>query len=68
MTVRITSNIDYECRPFSRGVIFTRARVLLALLSLRKNGGLLVVYLSIEPHLHYTKKWVRTRFFLVLGP
>ena len=25
-------------------VIFTRARVLLALLSLRKNGGLLVVY------------------------
>ena len=31
------------CRLFSRGVIFTRARVLLALLSLRKNGGLLVV-------------------------
>ena len=31
------------CRSFSRGVIFTRARVLLALLSLRKNGGLLVV-------------------------
>ena len=30
--------------PFSRGVIFTRARVSLALLSLRKNGGLLVVY------------------------
>ena len=29
--------------PFSRGVIFTRARVSLALLSLRKNGGLLVV-------------------------
>ena len=29
---------------FSRGVIFTRARVSLALLSLRKNGGLLVVY------------------------
>ena len=26
------------------GVIFTRARVSLALLSLRKNGGLLVVY------------------------
>ena len=26
------------CRLFSRGVIFTRARVLLALLSLRKNG------------------------------
>ena len=32
------------CRLFSRGVIFTRARVSLALLSLRKNGGLLVVY------------------------
>ena len=31
------------CRLFSRGVIFTRARVSLALLSLRKNGGLLVV-------------------------
>ena len=29
--------------PFSRGVIFTRARVLLALLSVRKNRGLLVV-------------------------
>ena len=28
----------------SPGVIFTRARVSLALLSLRKNGGLLVVY------------------------
>ena len=32
------------CRLFSRGVIFTRARVFLALLSLRKNGGLLVAY------------------------
>ena len=31
------------CRLFSRGVIFTRARVSFALLSLRKNGGLLVV-------------------------
>ena len=30
-------------RLFSHGVIFTRARVSLALLSLRKNGGLLVV-------------------------
>ena len=29
------------CRLFSRGVIFTRARVSLALLPLRKNGGLL---------------------------
>ena len=34
------------CRLFSRGVIFTRARVSLALLSLRKNGGLLVVYID----------------------
>ena len=32
-----------HARLFSRGVIFTRARVSLALLSLRKNGGLLVV-------------------------
>ena len=38
------------CRLFSRGVIFTRARVLLALLSLRKNGGLLVVYLATSVH------------------
>ena len=40
------SRPDYRvaCRLFSRGVIFTRARVSLALLSLRKNGGLLVVY------------------------
>ena len=37
------SNFSYACRLFSRGVIFTRARVSLALLSLRKNGGLLVV-------------------------
>ena len=29
---------------FSRGGDFTRARLLLALLSLRKNGGLLLVY------------------------
>ena len=34
----------HACRLFSRGVIFTRAPVSLALLSLRKNGGLLVVY------------------------
>ena len=36
------------CRLFSRGVIFTRARVSLALLSPRKNGGLLVVYKNIH--------------------
>ena len=33
---------------FSRGVIFTRARVSLALLFLRKNGGLFVVYKMVE--------------------
>ena len=32
------------CRLFSRAVIFTPVRVWHALLSLRKNGGLLVVY------------------------
>ena len=31
---------------FLNGVIFKRARISLALLSLRKNGGLLVFYLS----------------------
>ena len=34
--------------PFSCGVIFTRARVLLALLSLRKNRGVLEVYQIID--------------------
>ena len=34
---------------FSCGVIFTRARVLLALLSLRKNRGVLEVYQIIDP-------------------
>ena len=37
-----------DVSPFSRGVIFTRARVSLALLSLRENGGLLVVYQSLR--------------------
>ena len=36
-------SLSAACRLFSRGVIFTRARVSLALLSLRQNGGLLVV-------------------------
>ena len=35
---------SHRVSPFSRGMIFTRARVSLALLSLRTNGGLLVVY------------------------
>ena len=33
-----TSSLPAACRLFSRGVIFTRARVSLALLSLRKTG------------------------------
>ena len=37
-------SLSAACRLFSRGVIFTRARVSLALLSLRKSGELLVVY------------------------
>ena len=37
-------SLPVACRLFSRGVIFTRVRVSHALLSLRKNGGLLVVY------------------------
>ena len=44
----IVGRAKRECRLFSRGVIFTRARVSLALLSLRKNGGLLVVYLRVK--------------------
>ena len=36
-------SLPAACRLFSRGVIFTRARVSLALLSLRTNGGLFVV-------------------------
>ena len=38
----------HRVSPFSRGVIFTRARVSLALLSLRTNGGLPVVYFFSE--------------------
>ena len=37
-------SLPAACRLFLRGVIFTCSRVSLALLSLRKNGGLLVVY------------------------
>ena len=36
----------HRVSPFSRGVIFTRARVSLALQSLRKNGGLLLVHIG----------------------
>ena len=41
-------SLHAACRFFSRGVIFTRARVSLALLSLRKNGGLLVASLVFQ--------------------
>ena len=37
-------SLPAACHLFSRGMIFTRARVSLSLLSLRKNRGLLVVY------------------------
>ena len=40
---RVKITLRAACRLFSCGVIFTRARVSLALLSLRKNGGLIVV-------------------------
>ena len=42
-TRRGEKKIPAACSLFPRGVIFTRARVSLALLSLKKNGGLLVV-------------------------
>ena len=38
--------------PFFRGVIFTRARVSPALLSLRENEELLVVYCNLSPSLY----------------
>ena len=40
---REKNDVPAACRLFSRGVIFTRARFSPPLLSLRKNGGLLVV-------------------------
>ena len=49
-------SLPAACRLFTRGVIFTRARVSLALLSLRKNGGLLVVYSSTETWKIFTNK------------
>ena len=38
--------------PFSRGMIFARARVSLALQSLRENEGLLVVYCNLLPSVY----------------
>ena len=49
---------------FSRGVIFTRARVSLALLSLRKNGGPLVVYTSLEERNNCSYYNIRSSVFL----
>ena len=40
-------SLPAACLLFSREVIFTRDRVSLALLSLRNNGGLLVVYIRL---------------------
>ena len=59
------------CRLFSRGVIFTPARVSLALLSLRKNGGLLVVYVeknqkNTEITIHSRLYW--SQFLSILQP
>ena len=45
LKIKTFSKLDYEQSPIFP---FTRTRVLLALLSLRKNGGLLVVYLKID--------------------
>ena len=42
-------SLPAACRLFSRGVIFTPARVSLALLSLRKNGGTTRSLISSEP-------------------
>ena len=47
------------------GVIFTRARVSLALLSVRKNGGLLVVSLRKHPFLLALRSWGRFRELVV---
>ena len=55
----------YACRLFSRGVIITRARVSLPLLSLRKNGGLLVVCVSVS---HLIFIGVRRHWSLVQSP
>ena len=46
-------SLPAECRLFSRGVIFMRARVSLALLTLKKNGGLLVVYVKCQPSITF---------------
>ena len=65
---RAIFSLPAACRLFSRGVIFTRARVSHALLSLRKNGGLLVVYICrwrrmitpLERHKTVLSTWIRS--------
>ena len=47
-------SLPAACRLFSHGVIFTCAHVSLALLSLRKNGGLVVVYPELVPAFLYS--------------
>ena len=57
-------------RLFSGGVIFTRARVSHAPLSLRKNGGLLVVYIitcSCNKFHQWLKHWMQLRRTLGLS-
>ena len=59
-------SLPAACLLFSRGVIFTHAPVSLALLSLRKNGGLLVVYFERLPRiLSYSLPLTQTFFWLV---
>ena len=61
------------CRLFWRGVIFTRARVSLSLLSLRKNGGLLVVSIadrrvrSNDPGINCGTQFVQVALFSVIN-
>ena len=45
------------CRLFSRAVIFTRARLSLALLSLRKNGDLYFYFVPINLHICWPREW-----------
>ena len=56
------------CRLFSRGVIFTRAQVSLALLSLRKNGGLLVAYSTLGARDFSSAVSGFCQVFLVVSP
>ena len=61
-------SLPAACRLFSRGVIFTRARVSFAPLSLRKNGGLLVVYHTVKWPSCFVNNWMSMRFLLFYSP